>query len=183
MAKPTYTLQQLSDAAQLPCNGCAGTGTRKPIISDGKIIVPAKPCFDCGGTGSFTAPDIPALLKLIKGRKPGTLRSKRPDNARAYYIWRLTRFHGGQDVTLPMQATFEVSGDPYVPLLDAVAERVAQAVYGTGRAGALRWAHAMGHEVSDSYLDGSQIVPPSAMPGGPVVLDNHKPYSEQLELV
>lgn len=77
----------------------------------------------------------------------------------------------------------ELGGDPYVPLLDAVAERVAQAVYGTGRAGALRWAHAMGHEVSDSYLDGSQIVPPSAMPGGPVVLDNHKPASEQLELV
>ena len=41
----------------------------------------------------------------------------------------------------------------------------------------------MGHEVSDSYLNGSAIVPPSAMPGGPVVLDNNKPYSEQLELV
>jgi hypothetical protein len=56
-------------------------------------------------------------------------------------------------------------------------------VYGTDLAASVRWAHAMGHEVSDQYLDGSQILPASAMPGGPVVLDNHKPYSEQPELV
>jgi hypothetical protein len=83
---------------------------------------------------------------------------------------------------MPMQATFEVTGDPYVPFLDVVAEEVAQAVYGTDMAGSLRWAHAMGHEVSDAYLAG-QIIPASAHPGGPVVLDNHKPDTEQLELV
>jgi hypothetical protein len=183
MAKTTYTLQQLHDSINLPCTHCNGTGTAPAIMSGNKVLVAAKPCFDCNGSGSFDRPDIDSLVKLIKGRRPGTLRSKRPDSPRAYYIWRLARFHGGQDVCLPMAATFEVGGDPYVPYLDAVAERVAQHVYGSHMAGALRWAHAMGHEVSDSYLNGSQIVPPSAMPGGPVVLDNHKPECEQLELV
>jgi hypothetical protein len=183
MAKPTYTLQQLNDSPNLPCTHCGGTGTAPAIMSGDKVLVAAKPCYDCSGSGSFDKPDVNSLIELIKGRKPGTLRSKRPDSPRAYYIWRLARFHGGQDVCLPMAATFEVSGDPYVPYLDLVAEKTAQHVYGTDRAGAMRWAYAMGHEVSDSYLDGSQIVPPSARPGGPVVLDNHKPECEQLELV
>jgi hypothetical protein len=74
-------------------------------------------------------------------------------------------------------------GDPYIPLLDAVAEKVAQLVYGSDMAGSLRWAHAMGHEVSDSYLDGTAIVPPSAMPGGPVVMDSDKPMTEAAELI
>jgi hypothetical protein len=95
----------------------------------------------------------------------------------------MARFHGGADVTMPMTAAFGVTGDPYVPYLDVVAEKVAQHVYGSDMAGSLRWAHAMGHEVSDSYLNGSEIVPASALPGGPVVLDGNKPYCEQLELV
>jgi hypothetical protein len=180
----TYTLEQLASVDSLPCTRCEGTGLTKPIIdSEAGVNIPAKTCPWCEGGGRFHAPDVTALLKLIKGRKPGTLRSKRPEKSRAYYIWRFARFHGGQDVTLPMQASFEVMGDPFIPLLDAVAEKVAQTVYGTDLAASVRWAHAMGHEVSDQYLDGSQIVPASAMPGGPVVLDDHKPYSERAELV
>jgi hypothetical protein len=180
----TYTLQQLSEAETLPCTRCEGTGIRKPIVdTEAGIHIPARPCVACDGLKTFNAPDVTDLLKLVKGRKPGKLRSKRPENPRAYFIWRYARFHGGQDVTLPMQANFEVMGDPFTPLLEAVAEHVAQHVYGTHAAGSLRWAHAMGHEVADSYLDGTAIVPPSAMPGGPVVLDGNKPYCEQLELV
>jgi len=178
--KPTYTLEQLHNTDNLPCTRCEGTTVLTyPTMPD----IPARPCPFCGGGGHFSRPDVPALMALIKGRKPGTLRSKRPDSDRAYYIWRMTRFHGGADVTLPMTASFGVTGDPYVPYLDVVADKVAQQVYGSDRAGSLRWAHAMGHEVSDSYLDGSCIVPPSALPGGPVVLDGDKPYCEQLELV
>jgi hypothetical protein len=145
--------------------------------------IPARPCPFCGGRGHFSRPEVSALLTLIKGRKPGTLRSKRPDDDRAYYVWRMARFHGGADVTMPMTAAFGVTGDPYVPYLDVVAEKVAQRVYGSDMAGSIRWAYAMGHEVSDSYINGSAIVPPSALPGGPVVLDGNKPYCEQLELV
>lgn len=180
MAKPTYTLEQLHCTDRLPCTRCEGTTVLSyPTMPD---IAP-RPCPFCDGRGHFDRPNVNSLVQLVKGRKPGKLRSKRPDDSRAYYVWRMARFHGGADVTLPMQASFEVTGDPYVPYLDVVAEKVAQAVYGSDMAGALRWAHAMGHEVSDSYLNGSAIVPPSAMPGGPVVLDNNKPATEALELV
>jgi hypothetical protein len=180
----TYTLQQLSEAEALPCTRCEGTGIRKPIVdTKGDVYTPTRPCVACDGLQTFNAPDITALVNLIKGRKPGKLRSKRPENPRAYFIWRYARFHGGQDVTLPMQANFEVMGDPFIPLLEAVAEKVAQCVYGTDMAGSLRWAHAMGHEVSDSYLDGTAIGPPSAMPGGPVVMDGDKPMTEAAELI
>ena len=181
MAKTTYTLATLAESSTLPCTRCNGSKMTRPIDIDEAKTIPARSCPHCDGIGTFKQVDIKALLELIKGRKPGTLRSRRPDNSRAYYVWRMARFHGGADVTMPMTASLMVSGDPYVPLLDAVAEKVAQTVYGTDRAGAVRWAHAMGHEVSDAYLRG-EILPDSAYPGGPVVTDKHKPYSEMLEL-
>ena len=180
MTKTTYTLEQLHETDYLPCNRCDGTTVLAyPTMPD---IAP-RPCPFCDGRGHFHRVDLPFLLDRIKGRKAGKLRSKRPEDDRAYYVWRMARFHGGADVTMPMTATLAVTGDPYVPYLDVVAEKVAKEVYGSDMAGALRWAHAMGHEVSDRYLDGSEIVPPSAMPGGPVVMDSHKPDSELLELV
>ena len=174
----TYTLDQLKESPVLPCSTCNGEGTRQPYGD-----LPRRTCYSCDGTGSFQLPDLQTILKQIKGRKKGTLRSKRPEDSRAYYVWRLARFHGGADVTMPVTAFSYVSGDPYVPYLDAVSEAVANAVYGTDKAAAIRWAHAMGHEVSDAYLDGSQVVPPSAMPGGPVVMDGNKPYMEAAELI
>lgn len=181
MAKVTHTLETLSSSATLPCTKCKGTKLTRPIVIDEAKTIPARQCPHCDGVGSFDAVDVPALLKLIKGRKPGTLRSRRPDDSRAFFVWRMARFHGGADTTMPMTASLMVSGDPYVPLLDAIAEQVARAVYGTDRAGAIRWAHAMGHEVSDAYMRGD-VLPASAYPGGPVVTDTHKPYSEALEL-
>ena len=181
MGKTTYTLETLAESATLPCTRCDGSKLTRPIVIDENKTIPARQCPHCDGIGSFAAVDVPALLGRIKGRKPGTLRSKRPDDSRAYYIWRMARFHGGADTTMPMTASLMVSGDPYVPLLDAIAEQVARAVYGTDLAGAVRWAHAMGHEVPDAYLRG-EILPASAYPGGPVVTDGNKPYSEALEL-
>jgi hypothetical protein len=174
----TYTLATLAESATLPCTKCEGTKLTRPIVIDETRTIPARQCPHCDGVGSFAAVDVPALLKLVKGRKPGTLRSKRPDASRAYYVWRLARFHGGVDVTMPMQATFEVSGDPYIPLLDVVADKVAEAVYGTCRAGSSRWAAAMGYELAPE-----PGLPATAYPCGPVVTDGSKPYSEQLELV
>jgi hypothetical protein len=165
------------------CNRCKGTGitVREAFTGPTGTHWPRteKPCPFCDGRGTFAPPDYAAIVKAVKGRKG--LRSRRPDEARAYYVWRMARFHGGADVTLPMMATFEVTGDPYVKHLDVLAELVAQRVFGTDAAGAIRWAHAMGHEVSDAYMRG-QILPASARPGGPVA-DSLKPMSEALELI
>jgi hypothetical protein len=168
MAK--YTLEQLHAAETLPCTKCEGTGNSRSNAS--------RPCPYCDGRGRFHRPDVTFLIDQIKGRKPGTLRSKRPDQDRAYYVWRMARFHGGADTCLPMTASFAVTGDPYVPYLDVVADKVAKAVYRTSLAGSMRWAGALGYGVVPE-----PGLPPSAMPGGPVVTDTHKPYAEQLELV
>ena len=168
MAK--YTLDQLHAEPTLPCTRCDGSGNSRSNAS--------RPCPYCDSKGWFHRPDVTFLIDQIKGRKPGTLRSKRPDQDRAYYVWRMARFHGGKDVTLPMTASFAVTGDPYVPYLDKVADAVANTVYGTDLAGSMRWAGALGYEVAPE-----PGLPSSAMPGGPVVTDTHKPYTEQLELV
>lgn len=179
MTKVKRELAELQAADRLPCERCDGTGLTKAWTSDSGRHFPAKSCPFCDGVGSFPRPDTAAIVKAIKGRKG--LRSKRPDDSRAYYVWRLARFHGGADVTLPMSATFEVAGDPFVALLDFISELVARRVYGSDAAGALRWAHAMGHEVPAGYLQG-QVLPASAYPGGPVA-DGNKPLSEALELL
>lgn len=173
-----YTLDHLINSATLPCTQCKGTMLTRPIVIDETKTIPARQCPHCNGIGQFNTVDVPALLKLVKGRKPGTLRSKRPDDSRAYYVWRMARFHGGADVTMPMTASLMVSGDPYVPMLDVVADKVAEAVYGTCRAGSSRWAAAMGYELAPE-----PGLPATAYPCGPVVTDSNKPYNEQLELV
>lgn len=163
----TYTLDQLAASDRLDCGKCGGTGRSRST---------SRPCPFCDGTGHFSSVDVPALLQLIKGRKG--LRSKRPDDNRAYYVWRMARFHGGADVTMPMTASLAVAGDPYIPMLDLIADKVAKRVYGTDRAGAARWANALGMELAPE-----PGLPASAYPGGPVITDNNKPDSELLELV
>jgi hypothetical protein len=166
-----------TDSTQAPriCQSCKGTGKR--TYSD-------KPCLTCNGQVNIEAPNVQSILTLIKGRKG--LRSKAPDvhgvnwtllNLRAYYVWRLARFHGGMDVTMPMTATSLVHGDPFVHELGALAEAVAKRVYGTDMAAAYRWAGALGGSVT--VPDG---MPASAYPCGPVVLDGNKPEEELAEL-
>jgi hypothetical protein len=94
------------------------------------------PCYSCCGAGEFDPPDLDAILKAIKGRKG--LCSKRPDDSRSYYVWRMARFHGGADVTMPMTASMDISGDPFRPELDLIASAVAKRVFGTDGAG--QWA-------------------------------------------
>jgi hypothetical protein len=142
-------------------------------------------CVSCNGDIAFTEPDYRAILSAIKGRKG--LRSKAPDyyganytreNKRSYYVWRMARFHGGEDVTMPITATTIVNGDPWIPELDKLADLVAKRVFGSNRAAAYRWAGALGYSVQ--VPDG---MPASAYPGGPVVLDGNKPLEELAELL
>lgn len=112
-------------------------------------------CTYCDGRGDFPSIDIDMLLTAIKGRKG--LRSAAPKprdgsrgygdlhDHRAYYVWRLARFHGGEDVTMPMTVTMLIHHDPFQKELDAIADRVAKAAFGTDLAAAHRWGRALGH--------------------------------------
>ena len=149
------------------CTRCNGTGLVDHWRRDGSKLQ----CDCCDGRGTFEAPDLEQLCAAIKGRKPGTLRSKRPDDARAWFLWRMCRFHSGKDVTLPMTASLAVDGDPFVPTLDAAARVIAQHLTGKKSIGSARWRHAM---------HGETLADPSilSMP----VADGDKPFEERLEL-
>ncbi len=142
-------------------------------------------CNACWGEKQFSEPNYKEILDLIlstKGKNKNKLRSTRPaDNHniisdRAYYVWRMARFHGGADVTMPMSASLGVRGDPYRDILDKMADAVAKTSFGTNLAAAHRWGHALGY--LDRELPG---LPDNAYSGGPVT-DNNKPEEEQQEL-
>lgn len=166
----------------LACTKCNGAGHTLSMgysytKDDGTLrVVPTKwkTCIYCDGAAWFHAPDLELLVKAVTGRKPRTLRSKRPDDARPYYVWRLTRFHGGKDVCLPMGAEMEIAGDPFRDVLDELARLIARAYFGSGNVGTARWQQAMygSHSFDDlpSHLDG----PPH---------DGNKPLEEMLETV
>ena len=166
----------------LPCKNCNGAGhyLHKGFTvddEDGRRDYPSRweTCHSCNGSGWFHAPDLKALATSIKGRKPGALKSRRPDDARGYFVWRLARFHGGKDVCLPMGAEMEISGDPYKEILDTLAEIIARKLFGSGNVGRARWQTAMhgSHNYSDVPAD-VQIMP---------VHDGSKPLCEILETV
>lgn len=166
----------------MACTSCKGAGYRLKDgftynREDGKLVsYPTRweSCGSCNGAGWFHAPSVTQLIKQVKGRKPRTLRSKRPDDTRAYYTWRLARFHGGRDVCLPMLAEVDIAGDPYRELLDQLAQVIAKAYFGSGNVGAARWQQAM--YGSHSFDD----LPPDL--DGPVH-DGCKPLEEMLETV
>lgn len=146
------------------CKACKGSGEGL-----------SGPCLTCSGKGMVEAPDGLAILKQVLGRKG--LRSKRPSDPRAYYVWRLARFHGGADVTMPALASMLIWGDPYRAELDELAEAVARAVFGTDLAAAHRWGQALGW--FDRELPG---LPATAYRGGPVLQRPDKPEEERAEL-
>lgn len=143
----------------LPCTICKGT---KNIHSegftslDGKVYPPTdRPCISCDGRGEFpplVVEDIISRIKATKGKNKGKIRasmtapfrSNSPEEGRAYYVWRLARFHGGRDMTLPMSADLVVRGDPFKKELDEIADAVAKIAFGTDMAAAARWGKAFG---------------------------------------
>lgn len=177
----TDKIQDQFESDTLPCGRCEGS---KLTISEAWTAVDGrhfprreKPCIWCDGVGHFTKPDLTALVKAVKGRKPGKLRSKRPDDTRAYFIWRMARFHTGDDVCLPMAAQMDIAGDPYRDMLELVAEMLAERLTGHKSAGRSRWQAAMyGTDPQERYM------PASAHQGGPVA-DANKPLEELLELI
>lgn len=171
------------DATARECQGCHGSkvSVREAFTyhdertgQDHHYPREVRPCHYCRGTGSFPAVNVDMILQAIKGRKG--LRSAAPKprdgsrgygdvhDHRAYYVWRLARFHGGEDVTMPVTATMLAHNDPFLPELEALADAVARRVFGTDLAAANRWGRALGH--LDRDLPG---LPSTAYAGGPVL--------------
>ena len=154
----------MSDSV-LNCTRCNGAGQVKNWRGDGTMIS----CDCCYGRGFFERPDLVQLSAAIKGRKPSTLRCKRPNDPRAWYLWRMVRFHSGKDVTLPMTASLSIHGDPFMPMLDQAAKLIAKHLTGRESIGSARWRHAMYGEPADSAI--------LSMP----TFDKDKPAVEALE--
>jgi hypothetical protein len=138
-----------------PCERCNGTKTttRKAFTytdhrTGKQTHYPDKtePCYKCAGAGQFAAPDETAIFAKIKGRKG--LRSARPareaGSDRAYYVWRMARFHGGVDMTMPVMASLEIGGDPWRKELDELADKAARQFLGSDMRAAMRWGRALG---------------------------------------
>lgn len=170
------------------CPRCNGTKTvHSQWAKDNGYEGPeGKPCPNCNATGEFPGLDITTLVEALFTSRGGTKRFRKSfasapgykdrDAARAYYVWRLARFHGGADVTMPVTADLLLRQDPFKPELDFISEQVAKRVFGTDMAAAYRWANALGYDVP---VPANQ--PASAHSGGPVVDDN-KPEFEQVEM-
>lgn len=167
-----------------PCLTCKGTMKVASWRGEGT----QEPCRTCSGTGSFEEPDYRTLLASLFTRRGGggtwRFRASFPSAnrftdlavGRSYYLWRMIRFHGGVDVTLPMTAAMVTRGDPWVTELDAVARGAAERIFGTCAAGTTRWQTALG--CLDRAPEG---LPATAYTGGPVVT-GEKPDWEALEL-
>lgn len=164
------------------CKRCKGEGTTTSqgfTTESGKVYpTTTSTCSRCKGAKTFTAPDMKALLMLVttgRGmpegkRKVRTAPDKKWDQynsaegARAYYVWRIARFHGGKDVTMPMTASMVISGDPFQDELEALASFIAKKGFGTDLAGASRWGVLLG---TVKEADVPNNLPASAYEGGP----------------
>lgn len=136
------------------CTRCDGTGFIPEIKYDGGSL-PSRPCYSCEGRGEFPPVDVESLLLRIKGRKGlrSTMTSYCPVGedrvaySRAYYVWRMARFHGGKDTTMPFMASIMIGGDPYLEELNQLADEVAKAVFGSDMRAAQIWGRALGYDI------------------------------------
>lgn len=114
-----------------PCKNCESADYARP-----------GDCWGCRGARVFAAPDWRAILAPCVSSRL-RWRTAPPDrrDARAYYLWRMVRFHGGADVTLPWTAECLTRSDPWQPELDTFAHAVAAAVFpgSRGLSGTSRW--------------------------------------------
>lgn len=130
---------------------------------DGKCVIPdllntggTRQCYSCNGQGTFPElqeQEIRSRILASQGKNKGKIRAsmtstwgnmRGSEEARAYYVWRLARFHGGKDMTMPVMADLMLRGDPFKHELDKLSEVVAKEQFGTDLAGAVRWGRAFG---------------------------------------
>lgn len=141
----------------LNCTKCDGKGSVHSDYAhynaDTKEFTPGdKQCRCCNGLCKFPLVDVSAIRGTVMTKRgEGRLRKSMTspvshDSAerRAYYVWRLARFHGGVDVTMPVVAMMIIEGDPFIKELDALASEVAKEAFGSDLQGAARWGRVMG---------------------------------------
>lgn len=137
-----------------PCKICSGAGTRARYGTEERIA-----CYACGGVGTFAPPMIDwlveAITKPVKGTGKRVLKRSLPVQARhpkwparrsqaaerLAYVHRMVEFHAGWDVRLPMCT--DVPGDPFLGLLDDLAEELVRVCLGRSSIGRGRWQGAM----------------------------------------
>lgn len=140
-----------------PCQRCKGEGrTHNAWAKENGYEGPeGKLCLPCKGSGQFEGLEVDAIVErifLTKGgkkslRKSFASKGNRFENrleGRAYFVWRLARFHGGADVTMPITADVIAESDPFKPELNVMANEVAKMAFGTDMAAAYRWGRALG---------------------------------------
>ena len=138
------------------CNGKGSTFWKGFTSLEGKVYPDdTRACACCDGSGSFFEVNEAEILSAIvatKGKNKGKLRASMSScfngsmqEKRAYYVWRLARFHGGKDMTMPMTADLLIRGDSYKDELDKIADSVAKQSFGTDLAAANRWGRAFGY--------------------------------------
>lgn len=140
------------------CARCQGSGETDDILHPGT----KRTCRSCEGCKTFAQPDGTKILHAIttaRGAAEGKRKllasfpTKKLDHyrdtfaAECYYVWRLARFHGGQDMTMPVTADMVLRGHPWKPELDKMADEVAKVAFGTSMAAARRWGRALGYDV------------------------------------
>lgn len=162
------------------CPRCEGKGYRTWAEDSS-----TRPCRTCATTGSQPGLDVKGLIDAVftKRGKTKTFRKSMTTTgcwnnvqaARAYYVWRLARFHGGKDVSMPMNAGLLCDGDAFKAELDEIAEAVAKIAFGTDMAAAYRWGALL------RGVEAPEGLPQTAYPNGPVC-DDEKPADEALEL-
>ena len=163
--EPTVSVDLVS--CRNVCSTCKGSGEYffKGFTSlEGKVYQDCvHSCSSCEGKGTFpdlTESDRLELLGRIhttQGARKGLLKKSFTSpyrnkcrsiehymqECRAYYVWRMARFHGGADVTMPMTADMLLRGDPLKAQLDIVADTVAVKTFGSNMIGAGRWRRAL----------------------------------------
>lgn len=111
------------------------------------------PCSACHGQGEFPEIDAAAIVAGVtasQGKNKGKIRAAAPKHLsnilseRIYYVWRLARFHGGVDMTMPMTAELMSRGDPFRKELDRLADQVAKDNFGSNMRAARAWGQALG---------------------------------------
>lgn len=133
------------------CKRCEGTGKFVDIYAHAS----EQKCYYCHGTGSFSdfsESDIINLIISSKGKNKGKLRASMTSTNhsdgltknRSYYVWRMARFHGGADTTMPIMAQLCVRYDPYIKELDLLADKIASKYFGSNMRAARLWGRALG---------------------------------------
>lgn len=146
--------------AEKACPSCEGTGKRERF-GTGQII----DCYECNGAGKFMAPNWSEIIGILfrtmkdgkkrwKAKAPNWRKMPDPLGPRCYFVWRMARFDGGKDVTLPVGASMTLGRDPYRDELEAFASMIAAAVFGSNKRGHARWHYALTGNVTEGFVDG-----------------------------